>query len=438
MLRLIDVFTDSDATVCGACIDSRLVKPGDLFFALKGARHDGHHYLKDAAARGASAAVVSQSYQDSNFGMVLIRVEDVVATLQQLAKKYLEQQKIRVIAITGSLGKTTTKEFAKTLIGSSYRVFATPLSYNSQVTVPMSILSIRGDEEIMILEMGMSAPGHLAKLINIAPPDTALITTVASQHALGFEDGLAGIAQEKSSIFTHLKTKIGLYHHDMPYASHAQIGSCEKITFSCTDPAADFFLHREGSCVTIREKDKTQYSFNLQLPVQAHDHNFLAALSLARLLGIPWPVLKEMTAFLKLPPMRFEKIEKQGITFINDAYNAIPQSIRAALQSLPNPQGGRTVAVLSEMDALGEYSEKGHQEVGQCALEHADALFCVGNRCKAMEEIWQTSSKLCRRFDTVKDLGDQLVKFVQKGDVVLLKGARAFALDKLLNLWDEA
>jgi len=437
LFQLIDIPTTATGLVHAACIDSRLVQPGDLFFALKGEKADGHAYLSEVSQRKAVAAVVETSYQGPDFGLSLVRVEDVRSTLQRLAKAYLKQQTLRVIAITGSIGKTTTKEFAKTLIGSSYRIFASPRSYNSQVTVAMNVLSMKGDEEILLLEMGMSAPGHLETLIDIAPPDLALLTTIAPQHAISFTDGLEGIAKEKSRIFAHSKTTQGFYHHDMPYAEYAATsGTCKKQTFSCTDPHADIFLKREGSIMHICEKGGPSYQIPLVLPMTAYDHNFLAALSLARALDIPWPVLKEVAPFVRVPEMRFEKIEKQGITFINDAYNAIPQSMQAALESLPQPQqGGRTVAVLSEMNALGAYSDEGHRSVAQSALQYADVLFCIGDRCHSMEDVWQGTKKTCQRFETVEALGQQLKRFVQSGDVVLLKGARAFALDQLLQLF---
>lgn len=422
----------SQRVVRGAAIDSRLVKPGDLFFALVGKRTDGHAHLAQAACAGAVAAVVHSDYCGDAHGMELLRVADVTESLQQLAASLRAEYKGTVIEVTGSLGKTTTKEFAKVLIGSSYRLFASPLSYNSQVTVPLNVLSATGDEEIWLLEMGMSEPGQLQKLVNRVPPDIALLTTVAAQHADAFPDGLEGIAREKSEIFSHAHTRLGFFDAGSPYAAQfTACGACRKKTFSMVSPQADFFAQRRGGLLSIVEKGEDVYEVPLTLPMDVYDHNFLAAWSLARALEIPCSVLKEMAPLIRLPPMRFERVEKGGIIFINDAYNAIPETTQAALRHLP--QGAKKIAVLSEMNALGVYSEQGHRAVATAALESVDVLLCLGERCRWMEEVWQRAQKPCRRFETRDALAAHLKSIVAAGDVVLLKGARTYALDQILH-----
>lgn len=425
----------SQRLVEGASIDSRTLLPGDLFFALPGERVDGHHFLQEAAFKGAAGAIVSSSYTGPSHGLALLYVPDVLQALQELARIFLAKSRAKVIAITGSLGKTTTKEFASQLLARSYRLFASPRSYNSQVTLPLTILMADGTEDYLILEMGMTHEGNINNLISIAPPNIAMITTVAVQHACNFSDGLEGIGREKAAIFSHPKTTLGFLHHDMPHAHLArERGSCSKKTFSTRNCDADYYLDEYEQGVRIHAKGELPFEVPLQLPMRAHYHNFLAAAALAHTLEVPWNVICEASGSLKLPPMRFERIEKGGILFINDAYNANPDAMQAALESCPKPQsGGKVIAVLGEMDALGSYCEEGHAKVGQTALEKVDRLLCLGQRCAPMVFIWQKEGKPVELFDSFSAMLACLQTLARPGDVVLLKGARKHSLEKVLE-----
>lgn len=406
--------------ITGAHIDSRLISEGDVFFALPGVRVNGHDFLSMASEKKAVAAVVTESYRGPDFGMALIRVPDVLLSLQELAKKKVQEASYKVVAITGSIGKTTTKEFAKTLLEGHYKLYASPKSYNSRITLPLNILMSNGDEDILLLEMGMTEPGEIKKLVNIAPPNVALITTVSLQHATSFPEGLSSIAQEKASIFSHPKTELALFHHDMPYALYArQMGHATKKTFSLKDKEADYFFD---------EIDNFLPHHFLHKP---HKHNFLAAVALAHSLGLTFSQIKERIPLLRPPPLRFEQIEKEGIIFINDAYNANPEALVAAFASLPTPKTGRKkIGVISEMDALGSFTEEAHLMVGAAAFAHLDALFCIGSHCLVMRSLWKDKS--FAYFENKETLLLALEKLAQPGDVVLLKGARKYALDELL------
>lgn len=426
---------NNQTLVKGVAIDSRKVQPGDLFFALTGRRVDGHDYLEDVTAKGAAGAVVREGYRRESFGLPLLHVPDVLFALQDLARRSLQKRSSKVIGITGSLGKTTVKEFALTLLRTNYKIFASPLSYNSQATVPLSIFMADETEDYLILEMGMSQKGELANLISIAPPDIAMITTVAVQHAVNFSDGLTGISREKASIFSHPNTKLGLFHHEIHHSEDMyQVGSFPKKTFSTSCKEADYYLEQVTNGALIYAGEKHPFEIPLILPMKPHYHNFLAAVALARAVDIPWPLIRKAARFIQIPSMRFEKVEKGGILFINDAYNANPDSMKAALESLPKPQlGGQVIAVLSEMDALGMYTKEGHALVGETALQHTDLLLCVGERCEIMRKIWQRGKKPVELFETRDALEEALQKHVKPGDVVLLKGARFHALEKILN-----
>lgn len=437
LIHLLGMEHDATQLVTGVAIDSRNVQPGHLFFALPGKKQDGHTFLAEVASKGASGAVISTEYRGETFGLPVIQVPDVLLCLQDLARKFLQTQHYKVVAITGSLGKTTTKEFALGLVSTHYKTAASPFSYNSQATLPLCILNADPLAEILLLEMGMTEPGNIDNLVSIAPPDIAVLTTVAAQHTCNFSDGLTGVSREKAAIFSHPKTLLGILHRDMHHYEEAFArGRCQKIAFSTQSLDVDYFLEfsDEGAIVICGEE---KHFIPLSLPLKVHYHNFLCAVVIARVLDVPWEKIIDKAPSLKLPPMRFEKIERQGITFINDAYNANPDSMKAALENLPKPiSGGKTIAVLSEMDALGMYSEVGHALVAEAALQAVDTLLCVGARCEIMRKIWKKEKKVFEMFETKEALTSRLKEIVCQGDVVLLKGARAYSLEHILQQFE--
>ena len=405
----------------GVGIDSRKAAPGQLFFALKGERVDGHDFLGEVAARGAAAAVVSEGYAGVDFGMKLIRVSDVLASLQWLAKEVLAQRGTRVVGVTGSVGKTTTKEFIATLLAGRYRVGKSPGNSNSQVGVPLSILNGSGEEEVLVLEMGMSGAGEIAKLVQIAPPEVALITKIGLAHSEFFPTGLEGIRAAKAEIFSHPHTRVGIVPKDS--------GIEGRKTFALGDISADYGLCGDR----IFEEGKEVYGVHLPFMASHLRENFLGAAAVARNLGMSWEEIGEQTQLLKVYPMRFERKEKNGVVYINDAYNANPISMRAALMNLPKPvEGGRTIAVLGEMKELGPFSKPSHQEIGKLALQVVDQLICLGKECEPMVEMFQQAGRPVDHFLDIEALRSHLAAVIKEGDVVLLKGSNSNGLWRLL------
>lgn len=407
-----------EAMVRGIAVDSRNVKPGDLFFALPGDQTDGHAFLSDAAAKGAVGAVVKKDYAGPDYGMALVRCEDCLKALQMLAKTYLKRHRPKVVAVTGSLGKTTTKDFIAQLLQVKYKVSVSPGNSNSQIGLPLTILNhSQDDDEILILEMGMTHPGQILKLIDIAPPTVAVVTTVALVHACNF-NSLTDIARAKAEIFMHPDTEIGFYPQE---SDHGHVlstsGTCRKVSFS---------LHSQEA--------KTILTKPLPVPGEHNRHNFLAAASVARYLGLSLDEIHERMAALHLPERRLQHVEKFGALFINDAYNASEMSMKAALNSLPTPKAGsKRIAVLADMLELGKFSEGCHRAVAQHALDCVDLMLCFGNECRYINECWQQAGRPVvwapERSEIVKALRTHL----QPGDVVLLKGSRGKGVWKVLE-----
>ena len=190
--------------------DSRKLTPNSLFFALKGEKTDGHQFLQEAAQKKVAGAIVSKEFKGEEFGLHLIRVDDVLKSLHQLAKEALSQRELSIIGVTGFVGKTTSKEFIATLLQGKFKVGKTVGNSNSQAGMPTSILNLEGGKEVLVVEMGMSYPGEIERLVDIAPPDMVLISRIAFSHAENFPDGLAGIAQAKGEILSHPKTRLAI------------------------------------------------------------------------------------------------------------------------------------------------------------------------------------------------------------------------------------
>jgi len=430
---------DSNTPVSGIGVDSRYLQPGNVFFALQGKNADGHAYLPEASQKGALAAVVQKSYSGPDYGLILIKVSNPLETMQFLAQVLLAGSKARIIAVTGSMGKTTTKDFITALLRTKYRVSASPGNCNSQIGLPLAIVNnFTGDEDFVVLEMGMDLPGQLANSVRMAPPEIALITCAALVHAVNF-NSLDHIARTKAEIFSHPKTQLGILNYDIGnFNEICQIGTCRKLSFSVAFNHADFYLENFFDQIKIHTKgEKSQTLPPLLLPGIHNRHNFLAAAAVARCLNVSWDEIRLAMPALALPERRLQMIEKNGILFVNDSYNANELSIKSALSSLPLPKHqGRRIAAIGEMLELGKFSSACHLAVGEFALKCADAVFCLGEGCAPIYACWQKEKRPAALFMERKELSAALKAYLKPGDVVLIKGARVLEMWKILDdLW---
>ncbi len=418
-------------------VDSREVKPGTLFFALEGAKVDGHSFLAQAAVSGAVAAIVDPSYSGDAFGLPLMRHPDRIAALQLLAQKTLLSYGTPIVAITGSLGKTTTKCILAAIFAKRYRLATSPANYNSQIGLPLTILNhCQGNEELLVLEMAMTHSGQLKRLVEIAPPDIALITTVALVHAENF-DSIQAIGKAKGEIFLSPKTEWGVFDAAIVNSVDIRrIGRCKKRTFSSkSDVPADYELVDSlPDRFSIRFEGKIETFPALPIPGEHNRHNFLAAAAVAHTYGLSWEEIQEGIPTLNLPERRFQRVEKRGITFFNDSYNAALPSVKAALELLPQlAKGHRKIAVLGPMPELGHFSEECHTTAGEVALDCVDQLFCLGEECQPMLEVWRRAGREAKLFHDRDDLLKALKQIVSAGDVVLVKGSNRKELWKIID-----
>ncbi|HEY2810308.1 MAG TPA: UDP-N-acetylmuramoyl-tripeptide--D-alanyl-D-alanine ligase [Rhabdochlamydiaceae bacterium] len=419
-----------DVRISGFVQDSNLATVGNLFFAMKGKKTDGHAFLCDVAKRGGVAAVVSNDYCGEDFGLSLLRADDVLGALHALAKAVHAERKIPVIGVTGSVGKTTTKEFIATLLEGKFKVAKTPGNANSQVSMPLSILNTKEGEEVFVIEMGMTEKGEIERLVRIAPPEIAVVTPIAHAHIAFFPDGIEGIARAKAEILASPLTRLAILHERAAHFSAIASASCAKILYGeGTEYAWD-----EKQKLRVRERGELSPHLPFAFEASHLRENFLAAVAVARALGMQWKEIITQIPKLALQPRRFETVVQGGIVFINDSYNANAISMKAALQNLPSVSpGNKKIAVLGAMRELGEYERMLHQEVAQCALQCVDRLLCLGEECRVMVDLFQKNDREAELFLDFEALKKRVFELAQAGDVVLLKASKPLRLWSVLE-----
>ncbi|MEM8728079.1 MAG: Mur ligase family protein [Chlamydiota bacterium] len=391
--------------VTGVAFDSRQAKEGTLFFALTGEKVDGDQFLEEVATKGAIAAIVSEGYSGPDFGLELIAVADVKEALQNLAREVFKDKNPLVIGVTGTVGKTTAKEFIAGILSEKFRVAKTPGSMNSQVGLPLTILNWNGNDEIFVLEMGMSEKGELSRLIEIIPPELCVLTKISLVHAVSF-DGLDGIAEAKCELFKSKKIAHAFLNRDTARFKAVRDIRSPKTWF--------------GECRLKAPFSEPQLLENLG-----------AAVSIAGYLGMTEKEILRGMQKLKPVKHRGEKIEKNGVLFIDDSYNSSPIAAKAAFKSMA--EGRKRFALFGAMKELGVFEKKSHLEVAASALPMIDELLCIGEECRPMVDFFNGKGKPAKLFvskeEATKDLKDRL----ETGDVVLIKGSNSFKLWTVLE-----
>ena len=430
----------------GVAVDSREVVPGDLFVALPGSLHDGHDFVARALAAGAAGALVERSPQ----GVVeddprLIRVESTQAALRALGAAARERMTGKVIAVTGSVGKTSVKDALKQALGRSAASHAGLRSFNNHVGLPLSLARMPRDARYGIFELGMNAPGEIAPLSELVRPDVAVITTVGAAHAGAFASE-AEIAEEKAGIFAGLAPGgTAILNIDHPHAAllrdRAGQAGAEIVTVSMTDETADvhplrLVLHDEVSCLTARLGEQVA-AIKVGVPGRHWVMNALLVLAAARAAGGDLALAGLALGDLRIPDGRGTRhwvpVPGGSVRLIDDAYNANPLSMAAAFASLracrPEP-GGRRIAVLADMAELGERSRQLHLDLAASlkAAEVAEVI-AIGEHTRAMADAAGIPATACADIATALE---RLRHNLRPGDVVLVKGANRAGLGQLV------
>lgn len=423
----------SGRIVSGWSVDSRTLDPGDLFFALRGERDDGHAWVAAAIERGAAAAVVER---ETGSGGELV-VEDTLAALQRLAARARREWGGTVIGVTGSAGKTTTKDAIAHLLASQAPVGKTVGNFNNHVGVPLSILRLPEDCRVAVLEMGMNHAGEIHALAGIARPQIGVVTNVGYAHVEAF-DGIEGVAAAKRELIEALPPDgTAVLNADDPLAAGmAGAHPGPVITFGL-GPGADVRAEKveltsAGACFRVDGAE-----FESPLAGLHGVRNALAAIAVAHVFEVPLERLREAVRTLPFGKMRCERLEHAGITVWNDCYNANPEAMRAMIDVLAATPAARRVAVLGEMLELGNAAERLHREVGRYAAERGiDLLVGVRNAARWMlEEALQAGmpAAAVHFFDTPEPAGEFARENARAGDAVLFKGSRGVAMERALE-----
>ena len=421
--------------VSGFSIDSRTVEPGDLFFALRGEHSDGHLFLAQAFERGAAAVIIDREFEGRG---KTLRVADTLAALQELARWARRKWGKKVVGVTGSAGKTSTKDVIAALLAPSMKVGKTVGNFNNHIGLPLSILRLPDEAEVAVLEMGMNHAGEIRDLCAIARPDVGVVTNVGTAHIENFDD-VDGIALAKRELIDALPKAEGIavLNHDDERVRHfndAREG--EVITFGIAEGARvraeDVEMLETGLRFRVGKA-----IFSSSLLGRHGIRNILAGIAVAEAFGIPAAELTGAVRALEPAMMRGERITHNGIIIFNDCYNSNPDAARAMLDVLRETTGARHIAVLGEMLELGRWSEPLHRDVGRYAAEYGISVL-VGIRGAAQSMIDAAMEAGLAKdaayfFEDPIDAGALVRKIAQAGDVILFKGSRGTRVEMALE-----
>lgn len=424
----------ADACITSVSTDSRTLRPGALFVALRGDAFDGHNFVQGAADKGAVAVVAEHPCP----ALPSIIVPDSLTALGSIARGFRQSQHhVPHIGITGSNGKTTTRELLSCMLASRWTLRTSQKNWNNFIGLPLSLLGSPDIVDAAVMELGTNHPGEIAVLRDICLPSAAIVTSTGDSHLEGFGSSL-GVAHEKAEIFKKLPSEgLGIYPAHDPHADVLRAAiPCAAASFSVTDAPADLQARNITST-----PDGMRFSINdiaVFLPLLGRHNvsNCLAAMLAAQYLGFS---LEECAAAVsrinpvegRLQPVR----TAAGITVINDAYNANPTSMRAALQVLSELPGQRRIAVLGDMLELGEKAQSLHRDVGaDAAALGLDALFALGPNCAALAGAAAADSQLqIFHFAAIENLWAALKKYCAPGDLLLVKGSHGMKMDTIVS-----
>jgi UDP-N-acetylmuramoyl-tripeptide--D-alanyl-D-alanine ligase len=426
------------------CIDSRVISNGDLFVAIVGERNDGHEFLDQVARKGATGAVVekdmSEEFFNRHHGFGLLRVDSTIRALQALASHYRNSLDTSVIGITGSLGKTSTKDFVSSVLETTFTTYHSLGNLNSHIGLPLAILDAPS-AEYTVLEMAMRKRGEIAELSKIARPKIGILTDISPSH-VGVLGNIDEIALAKAELLEALpKEGLALLRGDNEIIRRVSNKAKCRIVYYGLSEACHYYpvdiveLGAKGSRFSVIIDDRKE-EFNIAVPGKHQVENAMAAVALALELGISSDKIRQGLLNAKMSPMRMEVLSQNGITIINDAYNASPKSVKAALDLLNQLPGERKIAVLGDMLELGDYSIDAHREIGAYAVDKADYLIAIGELGTYTRESWISEKGHgpdSLWFNDKDDAAEYLSGFLKEGDVVLVKGSRSLGLETVVQ-----
>lgn len=446
---------DPKDEISGVSTDSRKVAEGDAFFPLTGEQHDAHDFIPQAVERGCrtfllsrkpseimvSGKPLSQYETDGNGPLNLILVSDTTSALQDLAVYYLSLFSMIKIGVTGSTGKTTTKEMLYWIFSEKYKTSRTIGNFNNHIGLPLTVLSIPEDTEAGIFEMGMSELGEIDLLAKLVRPDIGIITNIGISHIenLGSRENILKAKLEITNYFT--SEGILIVNEDNDFLSRDDVKGNYRVVTTGETGRSNFILSNildygeEGIEFTIEHKEVAQ-TFRLNVPGRHNAYNGALAVAAASSCGITMAEAAKGLLKLEITDKRLNIKGKNGMKIIDDTYNASPDSMKAAIDVLTATKGFRKIAILADMFELGENSDAFHAEVGRYAGENSvDILIAVGNQAKHIYEAAKEilGDQKVHYYETKELLMGDIGSMISSGDVILLKGSRGMAMDQVVK-----
>ncbi len=462
--------------VGGISTDTRTLLEGDLFIALKGENFDGNSFLKEAFKKGAAGAIVSKKFkiQDSRFkDKIIIKTEDTLKALENIAKLYRKKFNVPVVAVTGSNGKTTTKEMLSYILSGELKTVKSKASFNNFIGVPLSLLEIKKDTQVVILEMETNVLGGIRRLCEIARPSTGIVTNIGDTHLESLKTKEA-VFKEKSELIEYLPSEgTAVLNFDDPYAARMkELAKTKRVIAFGIENKANFWASeiKRGAFIEftlnsvgcgLSKGVNVNYKVRLNTIFSKNVYNALAAIAVSHLvfnLSLE-TVIAKLREF-RFPPMRMETIDfsakgrfasgEKDVKIINDSYNANPQSMQEALWTLKNINpvrgklsngvntSGRKIAVLGDMLELGEKTLDFHYRTGKlCAACQIDILITVGNLARHIAKGAKDAGIAKENiftFDDIQETTEMLSQILKPKDVILIKGSRRVKMEEILNM----
>ena len=444
MLHCADSSIDRNKEATGVCIDSRLVEKDNLFIATKGERVDGHDYISSAFEKGA-LAVICEHVPDGIKGPCIV-VKDSLLALKEIAEFYRNGLKIKVVGITGSVGKTSTKEFIASVLEEKYRVLKTEGNFNNEIGLPLTICKIREEHEVAVLEMGISNFGEMTRLAKMARPDVAVITNIGQCHLENLKDR-NGVLSAKTEIFKYLQEDgvACLFADDDKLITVREVNGKAPVFFGSSKemkvhPLSVTTNGLLGSDCTIACGDKV-FIVHIPLPGIHRLYNTLAAVAVGDILGLSEKEMAAGIEKIKATPGRGNVEKTSHLTILDDCYNANPVSMKAAIDLLMLADT-RKVAILGDMFELGEEERWMHEGVGKYAVsKEPDAIYCIGSLGRsiydgAVSESSKTQdgkSIYIRHFATKEDFLSKADTLLKKDDAVLVKASHGMHFEEIVE-----
>jgi UDP-N-acetylmuramoyl-tripeptide--D-alanyl-D-alanine ligase len=438
--------SDAPSSIRGVAIDSRSLTPGNVFVAIRGGRFDGHVFVRQALAHGAAAAIVRADSLPAGVVGPLLCVPDTARALRDMAAAYRRMLGLKVIAVTGSVGKTTVKEMVADVLAHRFATARTCGNWNNDIGLPLSLLNMDASTRVGVFEIGANHPGELMPLCRILQPDWGIVTMIAPVHMEYFKS-MEGVVDEKSSLLKCLPPDgMAILRSDEPWFKRLRALAPDRVITVALSGEADYLgvpaCAWDGEAAVTERASGERMSFRMPLPGPHHLINAMFAVAIGRAYGMTWDDIRHPLEAYASQPMRWECQSLDGITVVNDAYNANPVSMAAALRTFADmPVAGRKWLVLAGMLELGSEEALDHQALGGIVAQGTwGGLIVVGDFGNIIAAGAEKAGMPAARIFRCRDhagAAQQLMRYTAAGDAVLLKASRGQRLERVLALWKQ-